>query len=298
MTRNTAMRLVVFFVGLPLVAVSAIAFPQHGLPIFGALIIAASALAAYEAAFFFPPHVRTYPGQAFVIPGIGAIVPAVGYASLHIPFDRLSSDVTPSSLLLLTLTLIVSSIMAVQVLKRRETEIFQIINVVSAHVFLLIYPGLFAWHVVQIIALPEPSTMLLVFVLAVYMNDSMAWLVGRILGPLTRREGTPPPVAVSPNKSIPGFIGGLLASIIVIVIAGRLLPDLFPGGVVRHAVFGALIGVSGILGDLVESAFKRSATVKDSGNIIPGRGGLLDSIDSPLFAAPFFYYSVVLILGV
>lgn len=297
MTRNTILRLLVFFLGLPFVAVSAIAFPNQGLPIFGVLVIAASALAAYEAAFFFPAHVREYPGKAFVIPGIGAIVPAVGYATIHVPFDTLPPHVTPSSLLLITFTLIISAIMAVQVLKRRETEIFQIINVVSAHVFLLIYPGLFAWHAVRIAALPEPSTMVIVFVLSVYMNDSMAWLVGRILGPLTRREGTPPPVAVSPNKSIPGFIGGFFASVIVIVVAGRILPTLFPGGAFRHVVFGGLIGVSAILGDLVESAFKRSATVKDSGNIIPGRGGLLDSIDSPLFAAPFFYYSVVLILG-
>lgn len=297
MTRNTVLRLLVFFVGIPFVAAAALAFPDRGLPLFGALVILASAVAAYEAAFFFPPQVRDYPGQAILIPALGAVVPAVGYLSVHLAPTALNPRMHPGTLLLATFTVVVAAIMAVQVLKRRETEIFQIINVVSAHVFLLIYPGLFAWHAVQIITLPSPSIVVVIFVLAVYLNDSMAWLVGRILGPLTRREGAPPPVAVSPNKSVAGFIGGFVASPVVIVAAAAVFPDLFNRGLFAQIVFGALVGIAAILGDLVESALKRAATVKDSGQIIPGRGGLLDSIDSPLFAAPFFYYGAILIFG-
>jgi phosphatidate cytidylyltransferase len=296
-TRNTVLRLLVFFLGIPLLGLAAVAFPEHNLPFFGVLVIIASAVAAFEAAFFFPPHTRDYPGNRYVIPALGALVPAVGFASLYLPAEPAVQHLSSATVLLITLTLAISAIMAVQVLKRREVEIFQIITVVNTHVFLLIYPGLFTWHAVQIISLPNPSMMLIVFVLAVYMNDSMAWLVGRLLGPLTRKADAPPPVAISPNKSMAGFIGGFLASPLVILIAGAAVPGLFPGGIFPRLVLGALIGISSILGDLVESAFKRSAVVKDSGQLIPGRGGLLDSIDSPLFAAPFFYYSVVIIFA-
>jgi phosphatidate cytidylyltransferase len=55
-------------------------------------------------------------------------------------------------------------------------------------------------------------------------------------------------------------------------------------------LIGLIVGVSVIMGDLIESALKRSATSKDSGSLIPGRGGVLDSIDSVLYAAPVFYY--------
>mgnify|MGYP006281839291 CR=1 FL=1 len=297
MTRNTLLRLLVFFLGIPLLALSAVLFPEQQLPLFGALVVFASAVAAYEAAFFFPPHVRKYPARSVVIPAIGGGIPAIGYLSIHLLPSRVAPTMTAASLLLVTLTVLVSLTMAVQVLKRRETEIFQIINVVGAHVFLMIYPGLFAWHAVRIVSLPDPSILILVFVLSVFMNDSLAWVFGRLFGPFTKKKDAPPPVAVSPNKSVVGFVGGFLASIAVVLLAGAVFPTQFSGGVVRKIVFGTIVGVSAILGDLVESAFKRSATIKDSGQVIPGRGGLLDSIDSPLFAAPFYYYSYSLIFG-
>ena len=102
-------------------------------------------------------------------------------------------------------------------------------------------------------------------------------------------------MAVSPNKSRIGFLGGFLASPAVVVLFSYLLRDLVTVSTVRAILFGVVVGAAAILGDLVESALKRSASIKDSGQIIPGRGGLLDSIDSPLFAAPFFYYGFVLV---
>lgn len=297
MTRNTVLRLLVFFVGIPLLTLAALALPDQGLPFFGLIVVVASAVAAYEAAFFFPPETRDYPGNNVLIPALGAVLPLVGYLSLHISVPRFGPAMTPGALVLLTMTVMISVIMGVQVLKRREREIFEIINVVSTHIFLLLYPGLFTWHVTRILGLPSPSVMVIVFVLAVYLNDSMAWLVGRLLGPLTRKAGAPPPVAISPNKSIAGFIGGFITSPFVVVAASLVYPSLFPGGIFRSILFGAIVGAATILGDLVESAFKRAATVKDSGQIIPGRGGLLDSIDSPVFAAPFFYYGYVLIFA-
>ena len=86
-----------------------------------------------------------------------------------------------------------------------------------------------------------------------------------------------------------GFIAGFLSSIIVSWIYYLVLPQLFPTSLAVMLVFGAVMGATTILGDLVESAFKRSAEVKDSGTIMIGRGGFLDSLDSMLISAPVFF---------
>ena len=76
------------------------------------------------------------------------------------------------------------------------------------------------------------------------------------------------------------------------MLARYIWPEIFNGSFVKAIILGILIATSGIIGDLVESVFKRSSEIKDSGNVILGRGGLLDSIDSILYAAPIFYVAV------
>ncbi|MBS1233330.1 MAG: phosphatidate cytidylyltransferase, partial [Nitrospirae bacterium] len=93
---------------------------------------------------------------------------------------------------------------------------------------------------------------------------------------------------VSPNKTVAGaggsVIGGMVGALLLrmlIVPQLGLLPTLF---------IGVMVGIISIIGDLVESMFKRDAGVKDSGAIIPGHGGILDKIDGALFAGPFLYW--------
>ena len=105
-------------------------------------------------------------------------------------------------------------------------------------------------------------------------------------------------VAASPNKSVAGFAGGYVGCILASLIAQAALPHIFSGSLWKSIVFGVLVASAAIVGDLVESVFKRSAGVKDSGVIMPGRGGVLDSIDSLLFAAPVFYLSLLMLYGV
>ncbi len=94
--------------------------------------------------------------------------------------------------------------------------------------------------------------------------------------------------AVSPNKSIEGGVGGVIGSILAVILAGvTFLPQV---GVIDGVLIGLVLGVSGQLGDLFESLLKRACGVKDSGNMIPGHGGLLDRLDSLLFAFPVVYY--------
>ena len=95
---------------------------------------------------------------------------------------------------------------------------------------------------------------------------------------------------VSPNKSIEGFVGGILGAVLITVIF--MLVDstvALPYGIYRMSLFAALFSVAGQFGDLIESAMKRHFGVKDSGKFIPGHGGVLDRFDSMLIVFPMMH---------
>jgi len=126
---------------------------------------------------------------------------------------------------------------------------------------------------------------LLVIMLIVMTNDSAAYYTGCAFG---KHRLYP---LVSPKKSIEGALGGVVGSI-----CGTLLAKytFFPQLPLADAVVTAVvIGILGQTGDLFESLLKRSFGVKDSGSIIPGHGGVLDRLDSIIFAAPAMYYYVI-----
>ena len=122
------------------------------------------------------------------------------------------------------------------------------------------------------------------------LGDMGALFIGLWLGkhPLLPR--------ISPNKSVEGAVGSLLFSVVTAVLCQGLLPaGIFP--LWHVAAMGAFFGAMGQLGDLSESLIKRDCQVKDSGNILPGMGGILDEIDSLLFTAPVFYFYMSVLLG-
>ena len=118
----------------------------------------------------------------------------------------------------------------------------------------------------------DPRLLLTIFV-CIWVNDTGAYLAGSTLG---KHKLFP---SVSPKKSWEGFVGGFIASVLV---SGLML-----GWEPLALLYGAIISVAGTWGDLFESMIKRQIGVKDSGNIIPGHGGILDRIDSLLFVLPF-----------
>lgn len=119
------------------------------------------------------------------------------------------------------------------------------------------------------------------------MNDSGAWLLGVLFGKNNRGV-----VKVSMNKSAMGFFGGVLGTFLFMGIARYVIPELNSMPIYIYIILSAILALVTITGDLVESAIKRSAKIKDSGTAIMGRGGLLDSIDSLLLVAPIFYYII------
>ena len=125
-----------------------------------------------------------------------------------------------------------------------------------------------------------PPDALLVLLGIVWSGDIAAYLTGSMIG---RHLLLP---SVSPKKTVEGAVGGMIASIL----AGMLLGQwLLAESAARLVAIALATAVASQLGDLAESALKRSARVKDSSSILPGHGGMLDRMDSLIFAAPVFY---------
>ncbi len=139
-------------------------------------------------------------------------------------------------------------------------------------------------------SLPDASLSILYFLCLIFGNDMSAYFAGSLWGSSTRLN-----LEVSPQKSVVGFAAGLVGSLIIVGLFYLFAPGFPPHGPAFNITLGLCTGVMAILGDLLESGLKRSAGVKDSGGVIPGRGGMLDSVDSMLFSAPLFYYFFVLI---
>ena len=123
------------------------------------------------------------------------------------------------------------------------------------------------------------------FLLAVVMfGDTGAYYTGRAIGrrPLAR--------TISPKKTVEGLIGGLATSVVVAALIG---PTLLPGmDWLQASALGLALAVFGVFGDLFESLLKRSVGVKDASSLFPGHGGILDRLDSVLFAAPALRFYV------
>ncbi|MCL9805543.1 phosphatidate cytidylyltransferase [Flavobacterium amniphilum] len=123
-----------------------------------------------------------------------------------------------------------------------------------------------------------PSIIIGIFIL-IWTNDTFAYLVGKSMGKHKLFE------RISPKKTIEGFVGGMVFAILAsILIAAYYVPAFSFTTWVLIAVIASIFGT---VGDLVESKFKRLANVKDSGNIMPGHGGIYDRLDSIIFVAPF-----------
>jgi phosphatidate cytidylyltransferase len=151
----------------------------------------------------------------------------------------------------------------------------------------IIIPG---WLVAYYLHLSDPNRPLVLFllILIVWTADSVAYFVGRTLG---RHKLAP---AISPGKTVEGAIGGVVG--VILVVGMVLMTPLYEYVVIGYSIskliyiilMSVIVALFSLVGDLVESKFKRIVGVKDSGTIIPGHGGVLDRIDAYTSAAPVF----------
>ena len=124
----------------------------------------------------------------------------------------------------------------------------------------------------------RPARVLMV-IFTVWVNDIFAYLVGCSIG---KHKMCP---SISPKKSWEGFAGGVLFAVGFAMAAGYMME----GDIYLWGGLGAVVALAGVVGDLLESKIKRECGVKDSGNLIPGHGGMLDRFDALLLAAPVAY---------
>lgn len=142
-------------------------------------------------------------------------------------------------------------------------------------------------HIAYLLVLPEINVgaggigLVLFLLFMTQFNDVCQYIWGKLLG---LRKIMP---KVSPNKTWEGFLGGFVT---VSICASFLAPYLTPLNRIEGLVGGAIIAVSGFVGDVVISSVKRDLQIKDTGNLIPGHGGILDRMDSLIYTAPLFFH--------
>ena len=136
-------------------------------------------------------------------------------------------------------------------------------------------------------ALPKGLTITLLAFCCIWAADIGAYIVGKFFGRTPLSE-------ISPKKTVEGALFGVAGSVTVATVGSWVLG--WPAWPATGLALGMLIGIASLLGDLTESLMKRDAGVKDSGNAIPGHGGILDRIDSYLFTGPIIFYFVTLLL--
>lgn len=162
-----------------------------------------------------------------------------------------------------------------------------VLSQIAITIFGCVYVGCFFSYAGLLRGLDQGVFWIFLLAGATFMADTSAYFVGHWIG---RHKLAP---RVSPGKTIEGLIGGVLGSILAVFVCKLLF---WQGFLNRDVlILGTLIGLIGPLGDLSESLIKRSVGVKDSGNLIPGHGGLLDRLDAVFFTAPLVYYYAKLV---
>ncbi|WP_069470238.1 phosphatidate cytidylyltransferase [Candidatus Marithrix sp. Canyon 246] len=146
-------------------------------------------------------------------------------------------------------------------------------------------------HAAYLLVLPDAvnpiagsAGLLLFLIFLTEFNDVLQYVWGKLLG---KHKIIP---KVSPNKTWEGFLGGLVTTTLL---ATLLAPWLTPLTFGQSIFFGALIATAGFFGDVTLSALKRDLGIKDSGNILPGHGGILDRVDSLTYTAPLFFHGLI-----
>jgi phosphatidate cytidylyltransferase len=276
--KKIVQRLLIFFLGIPAVVSLIVFLPYRNHLAVNAVVIIISALGAVELA-----RMLEKKGLSLQHAAEAAVLGALSPLSMTLSVSfQISSQITPAFFIIGASWLLASGIIC------HKDDFSGVISRLAAGFSVMIYPGHFLSWIIRMCLFRHSVTVLLMFILTVMVNDSIAWAAGMLFG-----KGNKGLFAVSPNKSIAGFAAGLLASTGLCAGAAILLPDVFDPDQIHRLPSGILLGlVSGIaviLGDLAESAIKRSCGVKDSGNLIPGRGGMLDSVDSLAFTAPAFF---------
>jgi len=286
--RQLFQRLLIFTVAIPLIIFIVLLLPHFNHLVFNILAVLFSALGAVEFSVMLSQKNNKICRIEAAI--LGALPPAA--MTLTVCFD-VNVFLVPAVFTAAVLWLLLSRIFS------RDEALDSFVNRLAAGFAVLMYPGLLMVWLTGMSAWESSGIIILTFLCIVFASDSTAWAAGMLFG-----KGNRGFIPASPNKSLAGYIGGTIGAIIIGAAAVILWPEAFvlqghpvQGKIISGAALGLVTGIAAAIGDLAESAVKRSAGMKDSGKMILGRGGVLDCIDSVTFAAPVFYFVFVYIIS-
>ncbi len=196
-------------------------------------------------------------------------------------FIRMGSGVTPEIGTMVTggllfLLLIIPTVLVSELWRRSATPIANVATTFAA-LFYIALPITLLLFIPQLLSGKWEALTVLCYIAIIWVNDVFAYLVGVAVGRHRMCE------RISPKKSWEGFFGGITAAIGAGVLCGYLLG----GDLLVWGGLAAVVAVTGVAGDFVESMFKRAAQVKDSGSIMPGHGGFLDRFDALIMSIPY-----------
>lgn len=203
---------------------------------------------------------------------------AVGLILFSI-FALMLLDRIPMSLILLVIFFSLFSLLLSEIWRKKLHPLFNLGVYTSSYIYIIL-----PFLIMILIALAFGKILLATMFILIWTNDTFAYLSGRFFG---KTKLFP---RISPNKTREGSIGGAILTVLMALVICYFVDQQY----VLWTGAALVISISSNLGDLLESLFKRSVNVKDSGNIMPGHGGILDRFDASLIAAPFFYCWLVI----
>lgn len=274
-------RLIIFFVGGPFILSLIYYIPYYNFFAYHILAYVSGIISNFEIHHLLSQKIKCYP--KYIISAFGIILLTIAYLS--------GLGIFPRFYIIHGFWIEILLIMSIEILFSFNGNFKDSINRIISAVFMLVYPwGLLIYFSIAT-ALPYANKAITTFFLMTFACDSIAWFFGILFGKNNRGL-----IKASPKKSIAGFIGGFAGSLCIGFIVYFLFKE-FRNFLPQLIIISLLTAAAAIIGDIVESILKRAADIKDSGKIILGRGGILDSMDSLLFAIPVFYISYKFLIG-
>ena len=278
MEKNLRDRLITVLLGVPFVLSLIFFVPQLNFIAFSLFVVLMSVLGSLEMS-------RLLFGKNTIISYLAPLLPLIQYLQ---GIFELNGQITDMAFVLLLLFAFSLEI------KLGESDDFKTsLERAAKSALLILYPGYFLSFILRLLALEGVNSFVLItYFILVFGNDISAYVWGRLFG--KNNKGI---VKVSPKKSVAGFVGSFFSTIGLSFACFAIFKDHLPqASMAMRTLLGIGVSITANIGDLIESVFKRSAGVKDSGNIFPGRGGALDSLDSEIASAPIFFLIFSMIL--
>lgn len=273
-------RLTTVFIGVPFIILVVFGLPQYNHLAFAIV----ATFFAYFGSKEITKIIKNKTNINLNIPfQLGIILPISQWLSLSLEYSNLTE------ICLLFLILYAFSKEILQGAKEHK-PFNDSLTKIAYDTLVIIYPNFLVSFIVGFSNFENASSYYAMFFIIVFSNDIFAYVFGILFGKNNRGV-----FSVSPNKSVAGFVLGGLSSIACGIACYYFIPAISLNlNVLQVVILSFLVSISANIGDLIESVIKRSADVKDSGRLIPGRGGALDNLDSILTAGPVFYLLIQL----